>query len=94
VLTVVAHGYTWLMYSRDRLAEPPLRLGLAATLGLVAPVSWYVLGFSHSVIHTFITPTLLYFPWAILGTLFVVVALRDLALRSWASSPPFGRPMQ
>jgi hypothetical protein len=61
-----------IVYRRNRSQEPVLRLGLCAALGFMGPLSWYVLGFSHSVIHGFATVVLLYFPWGILGTLFAV----------------------
>lgn len=51
-----------------------LRLGLVATLSLTPPLSWFVLGFGHSVIHGFIVPTALFFPWGILVIGFISTA--------------------
>lgn len=62
--------------------ERVLRLGLVAALSLIAPLSWFVLAFGHSVIHGFIVPTVLFFPWGILVIGFfctTIVALLRLA---------------
>lgn len=64
----------------DRRYEPVLRVGLCAALGLIGPLSWYVFGFNHSVIHGFIAVTLLYFPWGVLSLLFLAQVMVAVAV--------------
>lgn len=59
---------------RTRLSQGRrlFHLGLVAAVSLLAPLSWYMLAFGHSVIHGFVAATMLFFPWGILATVFVV----------------------
>jgi hypothetical protein len=86
-LQLVALAAIGLLKRRNESLGELGRLGVVSLATLLAPCSWFVLGFGHSVIHSFIIPSVFFLPWGVLSLLFVTSAatrlVRRVALARW-----------
>ncbi|MBL0405071.1 hypothetical protein JKG68_13925 [Microvirga aerilata] len=64
------------------------RTGIVAILSILAPMSWYILGFGHSIIHSFVTVTLLFLPLAVLCMLFAVATVSEIVRAAYTRFQP------
>lgn len=86
LLQVAALAVVARLARRDASFAPLRRAGAVSLASLAVPCTWFVLGFGHSVIHSFVVPTLFFLPWAILALLFVgSVAARLVAAAAAAA---------
>jgi hypothetical protein len=80
-LSLLSLAVAAILGRRDARFALPLRIGCVSMLSLMAPCSWFVLGFGHSVIHGYIVPVVLFLPWTILMLLCIFATA--VALVEW-----------
>lgn len=88
LISIILLPCAFLLRRADSSLEWLPRTGTVAILSILAPLSWYILGFGHSIIHSFVTVTLLFLPLAVLCTLFATATVSQMVRAAYARLKP------